>query len=274
MKIHPVAEMFPMMAEDELDELADDIKANGLLNPIVLDAEGVLIDGRNRLEACRRADVEPKFEQLDGVDPVAFILSSNDKRRHMSKGARAMVAAKIRNLSFNDKSPRDQTAKQLKVASGYIGQAAVVLEYAPELADHVVAGTLPLNDAYTKAQERKREAESDEFKMARLRKQAPDLADQVSEERLSLAEANAAFLAREQERQEEEKREQQAKETATRLFADTVSLLDPRAMSVEELASNLLEMIDSQFTQDDLSKERLQKALLVFRTIVTKWKDR
>jgi hypothetical protein len=26
---------------------------------------------------------------------AAFILSSNDKRRHMSKGARAMLAAKI-----------------------------------------------------------------------------------------------------------------------------------------------------------------------------------
>ena len=112
MQIHPIADIFPLMADDELDELAEDIKANGLINPIVVDGDGVLIDGRNRLEACRRAGVEPRFQDLNGADPVVFILSSNDKRRHMSKGARAMVAAKIRNLSFNDKSPRDQAAKR------------------------------------------------------------------------------------------------------------------------------------------------------------------
>jgi hypothetical protein len=55
----------------------------------VLDSENVLIDGRNRLEACHRAGVGPTFEQINGVDLVAFILSSNDKRRHMIKGARA-----------------------------------------------------------------------------------------------------------------------------------------------------------------------------------------
>jgi hypothetical protein len=55
----------------------------------VLDSENVLIDGRNRLEACHRAGVGPTFEQINGVDFVAFILSSNGKRRHMIKGARA-----------------------------------------------------------------------------------------------------------------------------------------------------------------------------------------
>ena len=53
----------------------------------------------NRLEACRRAEVEPRFEQLDGVDPIVFILSSNDKRRHMTKGQRAMIAGVERDFT-------------------------------------------------------------------------------------------------------------------------------------------------------------------------------
>src|SRR6266851_4167433 len=41
-------------------------KADGLLHPVVLDAQGMLIDGRNRLEACRRAGVDPDFTALNG----------------------------------------------------------------------------------------------------------------------------------------------------------------------------------------------------------------
>ena len=45
------------------------IKANGLIHPIVLDDEGALIDGRNRLAACRMAGVEPTYTRLEEQDP-------------------------------------------------------------------------------------------------------------------------------------------------------------------------------------------------------------
>ena len=40
MKVHPLADMFPMMPEDELTELAEDIKNHGLIHPIILDDDG------------------------------------------------------------------------------------------------------------------------------------------------------------------------------------------------------------------------------------------
>lgn len=46
-------------------------------------------------KACKRAGVEPRFETLNGKDPVTFIMSANERRRHMNKGQRAMEAAKI-----------------------------------------------------------------------------------------------------------------------------------------------------------------------------------
>ena len=49
-KVHPAADLFPLMSESELRELGEDIKANGLQHVIVLH-EGKLIDGRNRLDA-------------------------------------------------------------------------------------------------------------------------------------------------------------------------------------------------------------------------------
>jgi hypothetical protein len=56
LKVHPAADLFPLMSQDELKALAEDIKTNGLQQPIILWRESstdapVLDDGRNRLDA-------------------------------------------------------------------------------------------------------------------------------------------------------------------------------------------------------------------------------
>ncbi|WFU88742.1 ParB N-terminal domain-containing protein [Rhizobium sp. CC1099] len=56
-KIHPAADLFPMMSDPELRELGEDIKRNGLRLPIYMWAPEEssrsyqLVDGRNRLTA-------------------------------------------------------------------------------------------------------------------------------------------------------------------------------------------------------------------------------
>jgi ParB-like nuclease domain len=173
-----------MMPDEDLDELAEDIKSDGQLHPIIVDKDGILIDGRNRLEACRRVGVEPTFERLpDGIDPVAFILSNNITRCHLTKGQKAMAAAMARRLLKNNKSTT-QAAKEASISQPYLVLASVVLEHAPKLAPFVLGGSLSLKDAYARAQEAKHEAESDEAKAQRIRTEAPDLADLVAEERI------------------------------------------------------------------------------------------
>src|SRR4051794_25878741 len=59
-KVHPAADLFPMMSDAELAELAADIKKNGVRVPIELyyeaDAAGCwVLDGRNRLDAMELA---------------------------------------------------------------------------------------------------------------------------------------------------------------------------------------------------------------------------
>jgi hypothetical protein len=93
--INPVAEIFPMMSDAELNELADDIKSNGLLEPIWVDGDNRVIDGRNRLAACSRAGVQPTFRTWSGNGSlVAFVLSQNMHRRHLTVSQRAMAAAR------------------------------------------------------------------------------------------------------------------------------------------------------------------------------------
>src|SRR5690606_33589017 len=49
--VHPAATIFPMMDDERLRELAEDIKQNGQREPIVY-WKDQLLDGRNRLKAC------------------------------------------------------------------------------------------------------------------------------------------------------------------------------------------------------------------------------
>jgi ParB-like chromosome segregation protein Spo0J len=150
---HPLTALFPMLPDDELADLAADIKTNGLLQPITLDAEGRVLDGRNRLRACEIAEVKPRFTTYTGENPDAYALSVNLARRHLSKGQRAMVAAKARLVSNHSTRA---AAHGADVSQARVAQAATVLEHAPDLADAVVAATKPLDEAYKEARERKR----------------------------------------------------------------------------------------------------------------------
>ena len=94
LEAHPLAELFPMLPEQEVRELADDIVTFGQRVPIVL-LDGKILDGRNRYAACRFADLEPVTEDYAGDDPLNFVLSHNLHRRHLTESQRAMVAAKI-----------------------------------------------------------------------------------------------------------------------------------------------------------------------------------
>jgi hypothetical protein len=90
--LHPLCTLFPRLDAAEFDALADDIAANGLMNPIVL-LDGMILDGGNRYEACMAAGVEPRFVEFSGSSPVAFVLSANLHRRHLSAGQQAAIVA-------------------------------------------------------------------------------------------------------------------------------------------------------------------------------------
>lgn len=197
MKAHPVADLFPLLSEQELDDLASDIKANGLLHPIVLDDDGSILDGRNRFLACELAGIEPSYESYDGDDPDAYALTVNINRRHLTKGQIAMVAARAGNLVA---STNRRLAEAVSVNREYVNRASTVLHHDPDLAEQVVAGTLSLNDAYQRVQERKQEAQRLAAERERLRSIAPDLDEQVSEEVLALTEALTEAKQREEDR--------------------------------------------------------------------------
>ena len=96
MEYHPAADIFPL-DEEHIPELAEDIKKQGLLCPIET-LDGKIIDGRRRFLACKKAKVEPQFVNVKSLveDPIAYVLSLNLERRHLSVSQRAMVGNRAR----------------------------------------------------------------------------------------------------------------------------------------------------------------------------------
>jgi N6-adenosine-specific RNA methylase IME4 len=175
-EIHPAANLFPMIGDEQLRELAEDIKAHGLLEPIVLHPDGPVIDGRNRLRACEIAGVAPRFaiwsDHEQRMGPTGWVLSKNLKRRHLNPSQAAAVAlsalpllekeAKERQKAALKKggaqappsAPRGANGKAATHAAEAVGigtrtleRAKAIAEKAPALMDKIRDGELTVKQA-------------------------------------------------------------------------------------------------------------------------------
>ena len=129
---HPYADLFPMMDPEPLRQLVASIRDEGLQNPIIT-YQGKILDGRNRLLACSNAQVEPRFEEYEGDDPLGFVFRANLIRRHLTTSQRAMVAERFTNLENGEHASqkcnavtRRQAADKLNVSPRSIDNAKVV----------------------------------------------------------------------------------------------------------------------------------------------------
>ena len=95
--IHPAAEKLRSMHTWEFNRLVEDIRAKGLILPIMLHPDGTILDGRNRENACKEAEVEPRYETWDGTGgtPEAYVKSVNVCTRHLSKAEQKEAAVRL-----------------------------------------------------------------------------------------------------------------------------------------------------------------------------------
>ncbi len=109
--LHAACKLFPRLSDTELRELAEDIQSNGLQNPIVL-LDGKVLDGQNRLAACKLVGVEPRFVQWQGEgSPLYWVVSQNLMRRHLTASQRAAVAFDLLPLLEKEAKERQRRSK-------------------------------------------------------------------------------------------------------------------------------------------------------------------
>lgn len=168
--IHPLALLFPQMGEAEYQVLKDNIKKNGLTDPITLH-EGMILDGRHRYQVCGELGIEPRFEDFGGESPVEFVYSRNLTRRHLDKSQRAAIAldfkaffeeeAKKRQRSHGNTAPgrthkeivpevisgqsRDKLGEKFGVSGRYIDEAEAIRGADPEAFEAIKRGNTTIS---------------------------------------------------------------------------------------------------------------------------------
>lgn len=150
--VHPACSALPMLDEESLQALAEDIRTNGQLRPCVVSTSGSFIDGRNRWRACEIAGVEPDVierEFASDLEVARYVWSENVARRHLTTSQRAMAAGRLLPmLEVDGGRRRDAAASELGVSSRTVGHARRVIEDgAPELVEAVDAGTIAVSRA-------------------------------------------------------------------------------------------------------------------------------
>lgn len=98
--VHPVADLFPLMDDEQLNELAESIKRHDQKEPVVFYGDK-LIDGRNRWLACRMLGIKPRVCEMtvsEDFDLLSFVLTQNLHRRHLTEAQRAMVGARMKKM--------------------------------------------------------------------------------------------------------------------------------------------------------------------------------
>jgi hypothetical protein len=92
---HPLSAAFPPMTDVDFDALAQDIKENGLREPVTV-LDNMVLDGWHRYRACKRVGAVFRCVPFDGPDPVAFVRSKNWHRRHLTASQKAAAEVAIR----------------------------------------------------------------------------------------------------------------------------------------------------------------------------------
>jgi hypothetical protein len=141
LKVHPAADLFPLMSEEELRALADDLKRTGKLqHSIVLAEDGRLLDGRNRLDALvligslkagksgkgltglrfTAGEQHQLYCNVQPGDPYEAVLSFNLHRRHLTAEQKREVIDKL--LAAQPEKSDRQIAKETKTDHKTVGK--------------------------------------------------------------------------------------------------------------------------------------------------------
>ncbi|MGA2256327.1 MAG: hypothetical protein ABSG53_16885, partial [Thermoguttaceae bacterium] len=134
-EIHPAASIFPMLSEEEFALFKEDIRVNKQQEDITL-FEGKVLDGRHRLRACIELRRQVQWAEFtDCPDPIAYVLSKNLHRRHLTQSQRAQCAAEV--AKMREGRPNKETSQTCLVSIDAAAKTFSVSPSSVKTAKHV-----------------------------------------------------------------------------------------------------------------------------------------
>lgn len=292
-----------------LDELAEDIRENGLINPPVVTPDLQLIAGERRLRACQKLgwkQIEVRIMTVrDAEHQLKLEINENENRkdftftekmewaRRLERIEKAKAEARMKagkDLNPSQNSDRGRSDDIVAKKSGFgsrdtYRKAKIIAEHGDEeLISRLDAGEISIHKAYTEVMERLRQEEEARLKAEKRAKQAEQKA-QEAESRLALAlsqsEKEIEELKRQLERAREEVRIKEViKEVPSKELLDKVSELEKRLQEHMERQRELQEEIrrkDDELLALTREEIRMKERHLIYENVsylardVKKW---
>jgi phage N-6-adenine-methyltransferase len=161
--------LIPSLTADEREQLEINIKTDGCRDPLVT-WNGVLIDGHNRFEICRRLGIEFDTKEIDlpsRNDAIIWIIKNQFGRRNLPDYERAKLALRLKpaiaerarekqgertdikqNSAESSINTRAELAKAAGVSHDTIAKVERIEQQAdPELKQAITAGRVSINAA-------------------------------------------------------------------------------------------------------------------------------
>jgi ParB/RepB/Spo0J family partition protein len=144
--ISHAAEMFPALPAAEFDALVSSIRANGILQPVIVNAADEVIDGRHRLNAARAVGLDTVPVVIVDGDDVQSAIAANMARRVLTPSQRGAMAASLMGADTS-RAARAAYSSQFRVSASILA-ACLRLRAASNLAlQDVIAGRVSVWEA-------------------------------------------------------------------------------------------------------------------------------
>jgi ParB-like chromosome segregation protein Spo0J len=97
------ASLVPQLSKEEYESLKQSIKENGLWVPIVVNNDGVILDGHHRYKACQELEIKEPYETVtkefeDKLHEKMFVIDCNLTRRQLNNFQRTELALKSKSI--------------------------------------------------------------------------------------------------------------------------------------------------------------------------------
>jgi len=111
----PYADLLPPLSTEEFEALKADIKAEGkVLQPVVVDEDGNILDGHHRYKVDKKAPTQT-IKGLCEEEKIAYVFRSNFTRRNLSPTQKKAALADMKKAAnaLRDKDPKKWTQKRV-----------------------------------------------------------------------------------------------------------------------------------------------------------------
>ena len=123
--------LVPPLPTEEYNQLKSSIRTNGLYLPIIINENGIILDGHHRFKVCNELKIQPKYKIKkfeNKTDEIIFVGECNLQRRQLTPLQRIALVSKLEPF-YKEK------AKQAESNSNVSGRARIVADYIAGMTD-------------------------------------------------------------------------------------------------------------------------------------------